>query len=122
MQQMSNKQFSGQYSTHVTILILSIDANTLLLIYISCCSFLFIAGEAGSGQIYSKDKSKLKTTTSTTSDPIEGIRHLLPEADLVNNSLSEVTVQLGDTAYLPCTYAQGTDEKILNDQVSLHTV
>ncbi|KAF2368237.1 Immunoglobulin V-set domain [Trinorchestia longiramus] len=52
-----------------------------------------------------------------TSDPVWEIRHLLPEANLSNNSVTNVTVQVGATAFLPCLFRHLADHQV-SDQVS----
>lgn len=44
-------------------------------------------------------------------------RHLLPEANLSNNSVTNVTVQLGATAFLPCKYRHLAEHQVSEDQV-----
>ncbi|XP_050687827.1 neurotrimin-like isoform X2 [Eriocheir sinensis] len=48
----------------------------------------------------------------TTEDPMSKFRHLLPEANLSNNSVTNVTVQLGATAFLPCKYRHLADHQV----------
>lgn len=55
---------------------------------------------------------------ATTEDPMSKFRHLLPEANLSNNSVTNVTVQLGATAFLPCKYRHLADHQVSEDQVS----
>ncbi|XP_045137651.1 hemicentin-2-like isoform X2 [Portunus trituberculatus] len=49
---------------------------------------------------------------ATTEDPMSKFRHLLPEANLSNNSVTNVTVQLGATAFLPCKYRHLADHQV----------
>lgn len=47
-----------------------------------------------SGEVVSKD------------DPVWNIRHVLPVLDLENNSVTDVNVNVGDVAYMPCRFPQ----------------
>ncbi|XP_063841768.1 zwei Ig domain protein zig-8-like isoform X1 [Scylla paramamosain] len=40
------------------------------------------------------------------SDPMWEIRHILPDLDLANNSVTDVKVNVGEIAYLPCRFPQ----------------
>ncbi|XP_068201929.1 limbic system-associated membrane protein-like isoform X2 [Palaemon carinicauda] len=66
-----------------------------LAIMLGCCSFAPSTAEDVS-----------------TEDPVSEIRHLLPEANLSNNTVSNVTVQLGATAFLPCKYRNLADHQV----------
>ncbi|XP_071537951.1 opioid-binding protein/cell adhesion molecule-like [Panulirus ornatus] len=39
-------------------------------------------------------------------DPVWDIRHVLPELNLENNTVTDVKVNVGDVAYLPCRFPQ----------------
>lgn len=54
----------------------------------------------------------------STSDPVLSIRHLLPPANLENNTVENVTVQLGAAAFLPCRFRHLADHQVSDDQVS----
>ncbi|XP_042243009.1 neurotrimin-like isoform X1 [Homarus americanus] len=60
----------------------------------------------------------LSQQDTSTEDPVSEIRHLLPKANFANNSVTNVTVQLGATAFLPCKYRHLADHQVSDDQVS----
>lgn len=39
-------------------------------------------------------------------DPVGDIRHVLPKLNLENNTVTDVRVNVGDVAYLPCRFPQ----------------
>ncbi|XP_042209711.1 zwei Ig domain protein zig-8-like [Homarus americanus] len=41
-----------------------------------------------------------------TEDPVWDIRHILPELNMENNTVTDVKVNVGDVAYLPCRFPQ----------------
>ncbi|XP_076055365.1 zwei Ig domain protein zig-8-like [Oratosquilla oratoria] len=53
-----------------------------------------------------------------TEDPVWEIRHLLPETRFDNNSVVNVTIQVGNTAFLPCKLRSLPDQEISEEQVS----
>ena len=58
------------------------------------------------------------TAASTSGpDPVWEIRHLLPEANLENNTVTNVTVQVGATAFLPCLFRHLADHQVSEQQV-----
>ncbi|XP_066968354.1 opioid-binding protein/cell adhesion molecule homolog [Macrobrachium rosenbergii] len=56
------------------------------------------------GKYRSDHTSEAKTLSDD--DPVWNIRHVLPELDLDNNTVSDVKVNVGDIAYLPCRFPQ----------------
>ncbi|XP_069173944.1 opioid-binding protein/cell adhesion molecule isoform X1 [Procambarus clarkii] len=60
----------------------------------------------------------LSQQDTSTQDPVSEIRHLLPKANFANNSVTNVTVQLGATAFLPCKYRHLADHQVSEDQVT----
>ncbi|KAK8750211.1 hypothetical protein OTU49_015309, partial [Cherax quadricarinatus] len=46
------------------------------------------------------------TGAAVTEDPVWDIRHVLPELNLENNTVTNVKVNVGDVAYLPCRFPQ----------------
>ncbi|KAK8731622.1 hypothetical protein OTU49_007391 [Cherax quadricarinatus] len=54
----------------------------------------------------------LSQQDTSTEDPVSEIRHLLPKANFANNSVTNVTVQLGATAFLPCKYRHLADHQV----------
>ena len=55
--------------------------------------------------------------STTGPDPVWEIRHLLPEANLENNTVTNVTVQVGATAFLPCLFRHLADHQVSEQQV-----
>ncbi|XP_076052684.1 uncharacterized protein LOC143032116 [Oratosquilla oratoria] len=74
-------------------------------------------GEGGGGvKRATTPESPPTTTTSPVSqrseDPVWEIRHLLPEAKMENNSVVDVTVQVGTTALLPCKFRSLAEQQV----------
>ncbi|CAL4060172.1 unnamed protein product, partial [Meganyctiphanes norvegica] len=71
----------------------SLAAYTLLIILTSGCCCTSVHATPG-------------TSTISVSDPVWEIRHVLPEVDFENNTVTDVSVNVGDLAYLPCRFPQ----------------
>lgn len=44
------------------------------------------------------------SSTVDPGDPVGNIRHVLPELELGNNSVTNVRFNIGSTAFLPCRF------------------
>ncbi|XP_047493725.1 lachesin-like [Penaeus chinensis] len=64
------------------------------------------------------DSATGSASDTSTEDPVSEIRHLLPKANLANNTVTNIPVQLGATAFLPCKYRHLADHQVSDDQVS----
>ncbi|XP_042209758.1 uncharacterized protein LOC121857720 isoform X2 [Homarus americanus] len=50
--------------------------------------------------------TEIPSGETVTEDPVWDIRHILPEANLENNTVTDVTANVGDVAHLPCRFPQ----------------
>ncbi|XP_068244337.1 opioid-binding protein/cell adhesion molecule homolog isoform X2 [Palaemon carinicauda] len=80
------KTWCGQSQKRILFVLLGLLTNTSL------------------GKYRSDHTAEAKTLSDD--DPVWNIRHVLPQVDLDNNTVSDVKVNVGDIAYLPCRFPQ----------------
>ncbi|KAB7504211.1 hypothetical protein Anas_10098 [Armadillidium nasatum] len=51
-------------------------------------------------------KASSEASANFHDDPVWNIRHVLPELNLENNSVTDVYYNVGDAAFLPCRFPQ----------------
>ncbi|XP_071538189.1 uncharacterized protein [Panulirus ornatus] len=90
--------------THLTLFEMLLrprsDQPNLMVVLATLSCLLFDTSSQG---LASTQKSSEETITE---DPVWDIRHVLPELNLENNTVTDVTVNEGDIAHLPCRFPQ----------------